>query len=164
MTTIEQPLISSISENMDTKNIQPESKVGQNLGDRTMRSVITIILSIVISVPLFNYTTYKEVISSYATGLDRLYELQVPKTTFDFAFKDYINYHNGFNEPVIYVFVNITSKDKSCCAYNSQNSYDLFDNNYDDPNDLRLEDTNLYLTFDDSNNLRAYSVTDNRYA
>jgi hypothetical protein len=61
------------------------------------------------------------------------------------------------------VFVNLSDTVSSCCSFDSQHNYSLFDDDYSMPNDLRLDDTNLYLSFDVDGNLKAYSVTDNRY-
>jgi hypothetical protein len=129
-----------------------------------MRTVITIILSIVISIPLFTYETYRESLTSYTSGLDRIFQLQGNKALFTMSFEDYIEFHKGYNEPVIYVFINITGTDAHCCIYDSENHYSFYNEDYPSPRDLRLDDTNLYLSFDKDNNLKSYSVTDNRYS
>lgn len=76
-----------------------------------MRTVITVVLSIVISIPLFNYETYVEPLTSYTSGLDRMFNFQWSNALFKFSFNEYIDFHKDYNEPVIYVFVNISETD-----------------------------------------------------
>lgn len=49
-----------------------ESKVGVILSDLVMRRVIIIILAVLISIPLINYDTFYEKISSYDSGVFRI--------------------------------------------------------------------------------------------
>ena len=56
---------------MNNENVK-ESNVGSKLSDLVMRRVITIVLSILISIPVLSLDTYQETINSYDSGIFRI--------------------------------------------------------------------------------------------
>lgn len=60
-------------DNEEEKMMMQETKVGKKLSDLTTKRVIALVLSIMISIPLFTVTTYIPQYTSYESGVENLY-------------------------------------------------------------------------------------------
>lgn len=80
-----------------------ETKVGKKLSDLTTQRVITLVLSIMFSIPLFSADTYVETVTSYPLGLGNIAYWKNNVTLLEKAFDDYVSFHKELRSPVIYV-------------------------------------------------------------
>ncbi|EGR27667.1 hypothetical protein IMG5_191510 [Ichthyophthirius multifiliis] len=106
-----------------TKNLViVESKVGQRLSDLTTQRVIVLVLSIMISVPLFDYNTYIESVTTYGNGLSPIYAFQAEvETPIMIAnMKMYIDFHKNQRKQLIEIVLKETTN--QCCSH-YPNSY-----------------------------------------
>lgn len=70
--------------------LPPESKVGKKLSDLTTRRVIVLVLAMLISVPLFDSSTYVDDDTSYDTGLKLMSNFPPGSDGFNIMFKSFI--------------------------------------------------------------------------
>ena len=97
----------------EQKEVLPESLVGKQLSDLTTRKVIILVLAMMFSDPLLNYSTYYEENTSYEFGLDlmREYYWEAQEASsgasdseadeFSSMFKMYIKQHESISTPLI---------------------------------------------------------------
>lgn len=121
-----------------------ESNVGRKLSDLTTKRVITLVLSIIISIPLLNQETYVEDTTSHEAGL-RLIDLWAPKSLADYNAKNwsdydmynltvttYINEYRDTSPKLIYLKLAINANDNAIIYSVS------------DPNDLRTNEKQIF--------------------
>lgn len=121
-----------------------ESNVGRKLSDLTTKRVITLVLSIIISIPLLNQETYVEDTTSHEAGL-RLIHLWAPTTFADYNGKNYtdydmfnlttttyINEYKDTSPKLVYLKLAIGAD--NAILYNSM-----------DPNDLRTSEKQIFV-------------------
>ena len=70
--------------------------------------------------------------------------------------QNYVNFHAGLGDPIVYVYINRTSS-VTCCGYSNVNNFTIA---APDTNSLRNSDTNLFLSFDSLGSLKGYAITD----
>lgn len=136
------PIISEPAEEKEHEFPQ-ESNVGRKLSDLTTKRVITLVLSIIISIPLLNQETYVEDTTSHEAGL-RLIHLWAPSTIAEYNAKSwadydmfnlttvtYINEYKDTSPKLIFLKIAIQS-----------NNIDLY--NVKDPNNLRTSEKLIF--------------------
>jgi len=90
------------------KGEQEESKVGKKLSDLTTRRVLILVILMLLFVPIFTITTYKEENTYFSYGLDIVerYSDDANSPIFMRLYQSYINEHNeGIPMPVTNVYV-----------------------------------------------------------
>lgn len=94
-------------EDIDETEVFQETKVGKKLSDLTTKRVIILILSIMISIPLFSTDTYFTDYTSYQSGIQNLlflFNLNTNTDTnipFQTAWKNFVDIHTRNTENVI---------------------------------------------------------------
>jgi hypothetical protein len=82
-----------------------ESKIGKTLSDVTTKTVIIMVLIVMLSVPLFTFSTYGDETNSYQIGLDyiALFDSDPNSSGFNTAYNSYLKRHLIINTPVTYL-------------------------------------------------------------
>lgn len=82
-----------------------QTKVGQQLSDLTTKRVIMLVMSVMLSIPLFSTDTYIQLQGSYPTGLRYIYEFSKygDNTLMKHQMQYYIDYHKTERSPIIYI-------------------------------------------------------------
>ena len=127
-----------------------ESKIGKSLSDITTKTVIVMVLCVMLSVPLFTYSTYCDDSLSYQVGIDyiTLFDSNPTGSGFNTAYKSYLNRHLSIETPIIYVVAGPYSYDDTSV----------------DANVIRnTEETTVYPTSDNLN-LTYIAMFDIRFA
>jgi len=85
--------------------VPEESKLGKTVTEATTKKVIIIVLSIILTVPVFSFDTYLTEVTSRRMGLDliTLYDDIRTSETYKKLYDDYVNYHTGLRNPLIFV-------------------------------------------------------------
>lgn len=97
----------------EEKAIPQETVVGKKLSDLTTKRVITLVLSIMFSIPIFSIETYIESTQSYNNGLWTLYVYKDNPDIMNLAFLNYVDYHDNLRAPVLHVKFEVTVPE--CC-------------------------------------------------
>ncbi|EGR34816.1 hypothetical protein IMG5_001570 [Ichthyophthirius multifiliis] len=97
--------ISKISQQQKAETPQivvNETKLGKQLSNLTTQRVIILVLSIMISVPVFTLETYREPTTSYNNTMPNIYT-QVKDSLILENFNKYINFHKDTRTPILYL-------------------------------------------------------------
>jgi len=88
-----------------------ETNVGRKLSDLTTKRVITLVMSVMISIPLFTVDTYVTDYTSCESGLKSLYALYQSGDTvaYELAKNNYITYHTGIRDPIVVLSISKTN-------------------------------------------------------
>jgi hypothetical protein len=84
-----------------------ESKVGKKLSDLTTRRVLILVIMMLLCVPLFTLSTYKEENTYFEYGLDLVgkYANDTSASTFTTLYESYIDEHKGIPMPITNIYV-----------------------------------------------------------
>ena len=87
--------------------IPQETNVGKKLSDLTTKRVITLVMSVMISIPLFSVDTYVSDFTSEESGLNSLWEIKKTGDTyaFELTWKNYRDAHIGIRNSMITLVV-----------------------------------------------------------
>ena len=98
--------------------------MGEKLSDLTTKRVITIVLSILFSIPIFALETYREDNVSLDNGLQIIdFWRQSNNDNLTRAlFAGYLDLHKDLRNPVIFVSANIS---KDCCSFPENSSLEI---------------------------------------
>ncbi len=88
------------------QEIQEESNVGKILSDKTTERVITIVVVMLFSIPLFSSDTWTTENNSYSVGLNMISSMQLNSDQFDSTFDAYVEVENALNNPLILIIAN----------------------------------------------------------
>ncbi|KRX08496.1 Adenylyl cyclase class-3/4/guanylyl cyclase [Pseudocohnilembus persalinus] len=139
-----------------------ETKVGQKLSELTTKRVISLVLSILFSVPIFSSSTWSEDTTSYNQGLYSIYVFKDDAQLFKSAMESYIDFHKDLRSPIIYI--EFESDDVP-------SQYDIYPKDYGksdeivDYEELRSEEVTIYsipVNTSNQDEVIAYSVMDGR--
>lgn len=119
------------NEDIFNHEIYKETNVGKKLSDLTTKRVISLVLSIMISIPFFSVNTYIDQYTSYESGIQNLYFLvqkQSPTSEeFKLIWNNYIETHSQTRVKLVYIkLANVTDKEADTedeiLTYGSQDS------------------------------------------
>ena len=124
-----------------------ETNVGRKLSDLTTKRVITLVMSVMISIPIFTVDTYVTDYTSCESGLKSLYALNQTSDTYAYniALDNYISQHISIRNPLVILNV-YTDSPLSLVTEDS----------------LRDSEKQYYNIIDSSGNTNAYAVFDLR--
>ncbi|CAD8047499.1 unnamed protein product [Paramecium sonneborni] len=134
-----------------------ESKVGQQLSELVMRRVITVILSVLISIPLINFDTYEEKINSYDSGIFRISQFKDQQNVKEILISQYAQFHKGEIYPIQAVHILVNG---AWVQYNYQKYPEYFESTSLEPDQYRFTDLQYYIQTSINGTLLAYSAAD----
>ncbi|CAD8192818.1 unnamed protein product [Paramecium pentaurelia] len=138
-----------------------ESIVGAQLSDLVMRRVITIILAILISIPVLSLDTYQETISSYDSGIYRIYQFKDNSEVMKSLLYQYAQFHIGEIYPIYSVNVNLKGgSNTNLDEWNYDTNPEIFEvPTYENNDQYRFSDLQYYVKSDGSD-LQIYASAD----
>ena len=124
-----------------------ETNVGRKLSDLTTKRVITLVMSVMISIPIFTVDTYVTDYTSCESGLKSLYALNQTSDTYAYniALDNYISQHRYIRNPLVILNV-YTDNELNLIVEDS----------------LRDSEKQYYNIIDPKGNTNAYAVFDLR--
>ncbi|CAD8157087.1 unnamed protein product [Paramecium octaurelia] len=137
-----------------------ESHVGSQLQDLVMRRAITIIISILISIPILTLDTYSEIINSYDSGIFRISQFRKNLPITNMLIQQYVQFHNPEIYPIQSVLVLQDDLNQVYTEYNYTTNPDWFQSTEMVKSQYRFSDQQYFVTTDDDNQLITYSVSD----
>ncbi|CAD8076816.1 unnamed protein product [Paramecium sonneborni] len=165
--SINEQLKSSQISLASTENVK-ESNVGTKLSDLVMRRVITIVLSILISIPVLSLDTYQETINSYDSGIFRIAQFKDNYKIVESLTQQYVGFHQDEIYPILAVFVqkiNVTENspklnDSNFEIFNYSKKQDWFKETNYNLDEYRQSDKQYYASVDTNDILITCSVAD----
>ncbi|CAD8132326.1 unnamed protein product [Paramecium pentaurelia] len=165
--TINEQLKSSQISLTSSENVK-ESNVGTRLSDLVMRRVITIVLSILISIPVLQLDTYQETINSYDSGIFRIAQFKDNYQIVLSLTKQYVGFHQDEIYPILAVFVlrqNVTENspklnDSNFEIFNYSQNHNWFQETNYAIDEYRQSDKQYYAAIDSNDILVTCSVAD----
>ncbi|EAS07728.2 adenylate/guanylate cyclase domain protein (macronuclear) [Tetrahymena thermophila SB210] len=142
----------------ESNDVGSESKVGQKLTDLTTQRVIVIVLCIMISIPIFDYSTYYESQTSYDAGLLFIYynyKANQINLSYD-SMKLYLDFSNSQRNPILYMS---NKYGVSQYPWGAQYPNSVFNDVRADQSTYR-EDDKYYYTMTVDGELISYSIVD----
>ncbi|CAK60438.1 unnamed protein product (macronuclear) [Paramecium tetraurelia] len=145
-----------------------ESNVGTKLSDLVMRRVITIVLSILISIPALQLDTYQETINSYDSGIFRIAQFKDNYQIVSSLTQQYVGFHQDEIYPILAVFVqrqNVTESspklnDSNFEIFNYSQNHNWFQETSYKLDQYRQSDKQYYAAVNSNNILVTCSVAD----
>ncbi|CAK86482.1 unnamed protein product (macronuclear) [Paramecium tetraurelia] len=137
-----------------------ESHVGSQLQDLVMRRAITIIISILISIPILTLDTYSEIINSYDSGILRISQFRKNLPITDMLIQQYVQFHNHEIYPIQSVLVLQDDLNQIYTEYNYTKNPEWFQSTEMVKSQYRFSDQQYFVTTDANNQLITYSVSD----
>ncbi|CAD8054540.1 unnamed protein product [Paramecium sonneborni] len=152
---------------MSTDNVK-ETNVGTKLSDLVMRRVITIIVSILISIPVLSLDTYQETINSYDSGIFRIAQFKNNYNIVESLTQQYVGFHQEEIYPILAVFVqrqNVSENspkfnDSNFVIFNYSKKQDWFKETSNTLDEYRQSDRQYYASVDANDILVTCSVAD----
>ncbi|CAD8111350.1 unnamed protein product [Paramecium sonneborni] len=138
-----------------------ESVVGAQLSDLVMRRVITIILAILISIPVLSLETYQEMISSYDSGIYRIYQFRDNEQMMKSLLYQYAQFHVSEIFPIYSVDVKLVGDSNSKLhEWSFSTNPEIFEQPaYETKNQYRFSDLQYYVKSEGSD-LQSYAAAD----
>ncbi|CAD8196025.1 unnamed protein product [Paramecium octaurelia] len=138
-----------------------ESIVGAQLSDLVMRRVITIILAILISIPVLSLDTYQEMISSYDSGIYRIYQFRDNDSVMKSLLQQYAQFHVSEIFPIYSVDVKLEGDtNQKLHEWSYSTNPEIFEQPaYETKNQYRFSDLQYYVKSEGSD-LQTYAAAD----
>ena len=137
----------------DLYDIPTETKVGSKLKEEIQKNIISMILLILVSIPIFNSSTWFDVVSTYDKGIEQLAFFRHNSTQFDIEAAIFIPEMLALPEPIVFFEVEVNS---TCCEF--PRDYPQYYGQVPEVEDLRSDSINAIID-SNSNATAIYNIT-----